>query len=160
MPAGSEREERVPDGLSLPHTWRPLGALVVGLVFGAALVVVCAVAWFSFDAETRAKFTFFQRSTLVFLGLLCFAAWHALIRSRVVATDDRLVVVNGYRRREYEWAEIVAVHLPPRLVVTLSAFNRAAIALRDSPSKPSNASRRNSAASRAFSCAAATPLRW
>jgi len=23
------------------------------------------------------------------------------------------VVVNGYRRREYEWAEIVAVHLPP-----------------------------------------------
>ena len=23
------------------------------------------------------------------------------------------MVVNGYRRREYEWAEIVAVHLPP-----------------------------------------------
>jgi hypothetical protein len=23
------------------------------------------------------------------------------------------VVVNGFRRREYEWPEIIAVHLPP-----------------------------------------------
>ena len=37
----------------------------------------------------------------------------ALIRSRVVAYADRLVVVNGYRRHEYEWAQIVAVRLPP-----------------------------------------------
>ena len=38
---------------------------------------------------------------------------YALVRSRVVAEKDRLVVVNGYRRHEYDWAEIVAVHLPP-----------------------------------------------
>ena len=31
----------------------------------------------------------------------------------MVAEPDRLVVVNGYRRREYEWAEVLAVHLPP-----------------------------------------------
>jgi hypothetical protein len=31
----------------------------------------------------------------------------------VVAEPDRLVIVNGYRRREFAWAQVVAVHLPP-----------------------------------------------
>jgi hypothetical protein len=105
MPAVSEP--------SLPHTWRPLGVRMAGILFGGMLVIVCAVAWFSFDAETRAKFTIFQRGTLVFLGLLFFSAGYALARSRVVAETDRLVIVNGYRRRELDWAEVVAVHLPP-----------------------------------------------
>ena len=116
MPAGSDGGSggaEVPGELTLPHTWRPFGARVAGIVFGGALLVVCAFAWFSFDDRTRATFTFFQRSTLVFIGLLAFAAWYALVRSREVATRERLVVVNGYRRREYDWAEIVAVHLPP-----------------------------------------------
>jgi hypothetical protein len=86
---------------------------VAGVVFGGALLVVCAFAWFGFDEETRAKFTPFQRGTLVFLGLLGFAVFYALVRSRVVATAERLVVINGFRRREYEWPEIIAVHLPP-----------------------------------------------
>ena len=50
---------------------------------------------------------------MIALGLLAFALWFALVRSRVVAEAERLVVVNGYRRREYEWAQVVAVHLPP-----------------------------------------------
>jgi hypothetical protein len=36
-----------------------------------------------------------------------------MARSRVVAERDRLVVVNGYRRHEYSWPEVLAVHLPP-----------------------------------------------
>ncbi len=111
MPAGSEPTGPAPVGL--PHTWRPFGVRMAGAVFGGALLVVCAFAWFGFDEETRAKFTPFQRGTLVFLGLLGFAVFYALVRSRVVATADRLVVVNGFRRREYEWPEIIAVHLPP-----------------------------------------------
>jgi PH (Pleckstrin Homology) domain-containing protein len=99
--------------VELPHTWRPFGVRVAGIVFGGALLLVCAFAWFSFDEDVRARFTIFQRGTLVLLGLLGFAVWYALVRSRVVATADRLVVVNGYRRREYEWAEVLAVHLPP-----------------------------------------------
>lgn len=98
---------------SLPHTWRPLGVRLAGILFGGMLLVVCAVAWFSFDAETRARFTAFQRGTLLFIGLLFFTAGFALARSRVVAQADRLVVVNGYRRRELAWAEILAVSLPP-----------------------------------------------
>jgi len=111
MPADSEAGR--PATVRLPHTWRPLGVRLAGIVFGGALLIVCAFAWFGFDESIRAKFTWFQRGTLVFLGALGFSAWFALVRSRVVATADKLIVVNGYRRHEYEWAEVVAVHLPP-----------------------------------------------
>lgn len=104
MPAVSESP--------LPRTWRPLGVRLAGLLFGGMLLVVCVVAWFSFDAETRARFTPFQRGTLLALGLLFFGAGYGLARSRVVAETDRLVVVNGFRRREYTWPEVIAVHLP------------------------------------------------
>ncbi|WP_205475165.1 PH domain-containing protein [Nocardioides sp. SYSU D00038] len=107
MPAASE-----PGVPALPHTWRPVGVRVVGIALGLALVVICAAAWFTFDAETRARFTFLQRATLVGIGVLAFGVMHALTRSRVVATRERLVVVNGYRRRELEWAQVVGVHLP------------------------------------------------
>jgi hypothetical protein len=107
MPAASEPLVR------LPHTWRPFGVRIAAVVFGGMLFAVCAFAWFAFDDETRAKFTIFQRGTLLFFGLLGFALFHALVRSRVVAEEQTLTVVNGYRKREYEWPEIVAVHLPP-----------------------------------------------
>ena len=113
MPAASDLPSGGPAVPRLPHTWRPLGVRVAGVVLGAGLLVVCALAWIGFDKETRARFTPFQRGTLVFVGLLAFALWFALVRSRVVARSDRLVVVNGYRRREFEWAQVIAVHLPP-----------------------------------------------
>ncbi len=105
MPAVSEP--------ALPHTWRPLGVRMAGIVFGAMLLAVCGFAWFALDEETRAKFTPFQRGTLVFVGLLFFSAGFAMARSRVVAEIDQLVVVNGFKRRSYVWAEVLAVHLPP-----------------------------------------------
>lgn len=108
MPADSEAQ--LP---ALPHTWRPLGPRVAAVVLGAMLVIVCAFTWWGFDEETRAKFTVLQRGTLVFIGLLVFGSMYALVRSRVVAEPDRLVVVNGYRRRELDWAQVVAARLPP-----------------------------------------------
>ena len=108
MPADSESPRP-----ALPITWRPLGPRVMGIAVGAGLVVICAFAWFTFDQETRDRFTPFQRGTLIMLGLLAFALLYGLIRSRVEAHHDRLVVVNGYRRREYAWAQVVAVNLPP-----------------------------------------------
>ena len=111
MPAGSDRPPA--PTVSLPHTWRPFGVRMAGAVLGGGLIVVCALAWIGFDEETQARFTGFQRGTIVALGLFAFSLWFALVRSRVVAEPERLVVVNGYRRREYAWAEVVAVHLPP-----------------------------------------------
>ncbi len=110
MPADSDPGPRLP---TLPRTWRPLGPRIVGVAVTLALVAVVAVGWFSFDAETRAKFTLFQRGTLVFFGLIYLTLMLALIRSRAVAYADRLVVVNGYRRHEYAWPQIIAARLPP-----------------------------------------------
>lgn len=109
MPAASEPA----GGLALPHTWRPYGARIAGMAAGIGLLVICAVAWFAFPPDIRAQFSWFQRGTLVFLGLLAGSAWLALVRSRVVAEKDRLVVVNGYKRRDFEWAEVISVNLPP-----------------------------------------------
>ena len=97
----------------LPHTWRPLGPRIAGAVAGAVLVVMALFLWFGFDAETRDAITPFQRGTVIAFGLIGLGALFALIRSRVVAQPDRLTVVNGYRRRDFEWAEVIAVHLPP-----------------------------------------------
>jgi hypothetical protein len=108
MPAVSEPV--LPD---LPHTWRPIGPMVMGIVLLAGLFVISALTWIGFDAETKAKFTLVEKLTLLFFALLILVLVHALVRSRVVARRERLVVVNGYRRREFEWAQIVAVNLPP-----------------------------------------------
>jgi len=106
MPADSEGP------VTLPHTWRPFGVRMAGAIAGIGLFAICAVAWFAFDAATRAKFTPFQRGTLVGLGLMIFACGYALTRSRVVAETSRLVVVNGYRRHVYEWPEVISISLP------------------------------------------------
>jgi hypothetical protein len=99
--------------VSLPHTWRPLGPRIAGAVAGGALLVMLVFLWVGFDEQTRDAVTPFQRGTVVVLLLIGFSALYALIRSRVDAEMDRLIVVNGYRRREFEWAEVVGVHLPP-----------------------------------------------
>jgi len=121
MPAASEPAGSAGPGgrpgpfgpVALPHTWRPFGVRVAGTIFGAGLLAVCVMTWVGFDDATRAKFTMFQRGTLIFFGVLAFVVWFALMRSRVVAEASRLVVVNGYRRREYAWPQVVAVRLPP-----------------------------------------------
>ena len=99
--------------MSLPHTWRPLGVRIAAAGLFGMLAAVVGFAWFSFDAETRAAFTAFQIATLIALGLLAVSLGFALARSRVVAEPDKLVVVNGYRRREYDYAAVVDASLAP-----------------------------------------------
>lgn len=106
MPAASDVE-------GLPKTWRPLGPRIVAGILVVALVVVCTMTWIGFDEKTKATFTVFQKLTLGFVALLVLACVHALTRSRVTATREALIVVNGYRKRTLEWAEVVAVNLAP-----------------------------------------------
>ncbi len=110
MPAGSDVAPTGPP--SLPRTWRPLGVRLAVVFFGSMLLIVCSAAWYGFDPSVRDRFTVLQRITLVLFGL-CFAtAGWALGRSRVTAQPGRLVVVNGLRRRELAWEQVVAVHFP------------------------------------------------
>jgi hypothetical protein len=96
---------------TLPHTWRPFGVRVAVWVLGGLLLGIIAFVWFAFDDSTRAQFSFLERATLVLIGLMLFAAYYALIRSKVSATDEGLTVVNGYRKRSYEWSQVIQVSL-------------------------------------------------
>lgn len=97
--------------VSLPHTWRPFGARLMGTVCGVMLFALVIAVWIMFGPDVRARFTVFQKSTLVFLGLIALGVWFALMRSRVTVGEDGVVVVNGYRKREFTWAQVVAVNL-------------------------------------------------
>ncbi|RNL64409.1 PH domain-containing protein [Nocardioides marmoriginsengisoli] len=97
--------------VTLPHTWRPFGARMMGTALGVMLLVLTLAVWIAFGPDVRARFTVFQKSTLVFLGLIALGVWFALMRSRVSVDDQGVTVVNGYRTRHYDWSQIVAVNL-------------------------------------------------
>lgn len=99
------------DPVTLPHSWRPFGARMMGAMAGFALLVMTIAVWIAFGEDVRSRFSFLQRATLVLLGLLAFSVWYALMRSRVTADAAGVAVVNGYRTRLYAWSQIVAVHL-------------------------------------------------
>ena len=80
-------------------------------VFGGLLIALVVFVWIELGDEIRSQFTPFQRVTLIFIGLLLFAAYHSLMRSRVTATTEGLTVVNGYRKRRYEWSQLIGVSL-------------------------------------------------
>lgn len=111
MPADSDRtaDRALP---SLPRTWRPMGIRVAVIGIGAMLFAVCAAAWFGFDDSVRERFNILQRLTLLLMGAgLAVCGW-ALARARVTAEMESLVVVNGFRTRELDWEEVLAIHLP------------------------------------------------
>jgi hypothetical protein len=103
MPADSD--------LELPQTFRPIGVRLAIYVLGAVLAVASFGIWFAFPPEIRAQFTAFELLTLLALGLTFYAAGWALSRSRVVARDTGLTVVNGFRTRRFEWNQVLAVTL-------------------------------------------------
>jgi cbb3-type cytochrome oxidase subunit 3 len=97
--------------VGLPHTWRPFGARMMGTIAGGMTLVLLIAVWIAWGPDVRARFTPFQKGTIVFLILLAGAVWYALMRSRLTATKDGLVVVNGYRRRVFSWPEVIGINL-------------------------------------------------
>lgn len=106
MPAASDLA-----ALRLPRTFRPLGVRLAIYVFGGMLLAVAVVAWLLLPDQTRASFSWIERATLVLIGLMFGAAGYALARSRLVARPDGLVVVNGYRKRRFDWNQVLGVSL-------------------------------------------------
>ncbi|HEU4568362.1 MAG TPA: PH domain-containing protein [Marmoricola sp.] len=96
--------------VSLPHTWRPFGARMAIFVFGGGLAAVFVAAAVLLADEVNA-FTAFQKVTVVFFVLLALACGWAIARCRITADERSVTVVNGYRRRVYEWPQVVDVSL-------------------------------------------------
>ncbi len=98
-------------GAQLPVTFRPLGVRIAALVLGLLLLAVVVAIWVAFPASVREDFSTFQRLTIVVFGIGACAAGFALSRSRVVAREDGLLTVNGYRSHLYAWDEVSGVTL-------------------------------------------------
>jgi hypothetical protein len=111
MPPGSEPTPPEAPPVGLPHTWRPLGVRLVGFVAGFGLVAVCVGAWIAIGPDLRARFTVLEKGTMLALGLLGATVWYALVRARLDASETGVSVVNGYRRRDLDWAQVVSVRL-------------------------------------------------
>jgi hypothetical protein len=107
MPAGSESAPR------LPRTFRPFWVRIAVSVLGVLLVLTCVTMWLAFPPHIRAMFSVSEVATILLFGVLFYAAGFALARSRVVAREDGLTVVNGYRTRRLSWNEVLAVSLRP-----------------------------------------------
>lgn len=135
------------DQPSLPRTWRPFGPRLAAAVFGVVLVGAFAWLWVNFDQETQDSVGFLQKATVIgFIGL-GLVLLNAMARSRVVATEQGLTVVNGYRRRQLSWDEAGTLRMPrgapwphldrgeeervPLMGVHASDGRRAAIAVRE-----------------------------
>lgn len=97
---------------ALPHTWRPLGVRMAVIFCGTLLVVVVVAAWYAVGDDVRSRVNIYQRLTMVLFGLAALVIGYALVRCRVTADRRGLVVVNGYRRREYAWPQVLAVRMP------------------------------------------------
>lgn len=99
--------------VDLPVRWRPFGPRIAGALFGGLLLVVCIAAWMSFGAEIQATFDWGQRIFMLAFGAMIAVVFHALMRSRVDADASGLQITNGYRTRDFGWADVVSVTLPP-----------------------------------------------
>ncbi len=97
--------------VTLPHTWRPFGARMMGGMAGFSLLVMTVAVWIAFGEDVRGRFSFLERATLVMFGLMAFAVWFALMRSKVTADASGVTVVNGYRTQVFVWSQIIAVNL-------------------------------------------------
>jgi hypothetical protein len=89
-------------------TWRPRRARIVPYVL--AVVVVAGMAVLA--VAMPPPWALGDRLGLVAIALMVAGVLHLLARSRVTADDRGLTVVNGLRRHEYEWAEVLGVSMP------------------------------------------------
>ena len=92
---------------TLPVVWRPRTTRVLAYTTAGVLVlgmIVLAVV-------VAPQFKLVDRILLVVFGL--FMAWvlHMLARCRVVAGPGGVTIVNAFRTRRLEWAEIIDVDM-------------------------------------------------
>ena len=92
-------------------TFRPLGALMVAAVSAGCLLVVLVVTAFALPPRVRAAFTIAQDVTMAVFLAAALGILYGIARTRVSTDDDGIHVLNGFRRHDLAWAEVVQVSL-------------------------------------------------
>lgn len=96
---------------SVPRTWRPTGTQIVATVGGVLVTIMAGAFWIALEPGDRDSFTTAQLGTLGGIWMVFFVAWVALILTRITATDEGIVVVNGFRRHRFEWSQVFGINL-------------------------------------------------
>jgi len=120
----------VADLVTLPHRWRPFGARLAAVAGAVALTLAVTFLWLMLSDEVRAKFTVFQRLSLLGVLAAVLALLNGIFRTSALAEASGLTVTNGYKVRRYEWAEVVRVSLHrnrPWALLDLSDGNTLAV---------------------------------
>lgn len=93
------------------QVFRPHWIRVAAVVSSVVIVLLLAWAWTGMTGEVRATFDWLQQTMLVLIfgsGLL--GLW-SMFRTRVEVRSTGLVVVNGFRRHTFDWAEVLGVSM-------------------------------------------------
>ncbi len=93
------------------RVYRPLGARIVSATSALVLVVLLAFMWLTLPSRVRAQFGTFQRLTLLSFFVVVLFLLYGVFRTRVTASERGISVTNGYHRRDFDWAEVVAIAL-------------------------------------------------
>jgi len=97
------------DAPALPWSYRPLGVRIMLSLLAVLLLGVIGFVAIALPPQARAQFTPFQVITLLLFLAAALFGIYGLMRCRVRATDLGVEVVNVFRRRRFEWAQILQV---------------------------------------------------
>jgi Bacterial PH domain len=86
-------------------TWRPHWPRIIPYVLASVVVVGMVVLAVAMPSNWGLG----DRIGFVVIGLIVAGILHMLARSRVIADDSGLTIVNALRTHEYEWAEVLGV---------------------------------------------------
>lgn len=99
--------------VSLPRIYRPLGSRVVAAVAGVSIVTVVVLLWVMLPASSQNDFGPVQRVVIAGFFAIMVVLLYGLFRTRAVATESGLRVVNGFCSHSLEWTQMVAISLSP-----------------------------------------------
>lgn len=99
------------DAATLSKVYRPLGARMVSAVSAGVLIALSAFLWLMLTPRVRSEFGWFDRSTLLVFFCAVLVVLFGVFRTRAEVSERGLRVINGFRRHEFFWAELVAISL-------------------------------------------------
>jgi hypothetical protein len=111
--SGRRQPEGTPPLPSLPWRYRPLGIRLMAAVMGSLLVGALAVIWVAMPGSVREQFSISQRLTLVLIFVAMLTFLYGIARCAIRADPDGLRIVNVFRKRRLEWAQVVHIRLQP-----------------------------------------------
>lgn len=93
----------------MKETFRPTTARIVSYASAASMVTLFIAMYLAFPPDIREQFTPDQILTLVLGLFIIVVILHGIGRSKVVATEETITIVNGYRTYRIAWSDVVRI---------------------------------------------------